>query len=231
MNACAVQCDQTLQLPVPLVKVEEKGQNGISSSTEGSIMRKSPSRKSINPLYRVSRLERRVQAQILQLKQSLAMIRELKATLANLALDKTSSNNRILELESQAMNFKRQICELKTVCNRQQRLAGDDAALLSNLTSAELTFHISTMRQGLRAAEERHSRMVMDDKLCVICSEKNKTVVLLPCCHLCVCEECGMDDFLLSKCPMCRQEARYSQQDELVCKISRRQLICKDIII
>ena len=40
---------------------------------------------------------------------------------------------------------------------------------------------------------------------CCVCLAERKSVVLLPCRHMCVCEACGLDDeSLLDKCPMCR---------------------------
>ncbi|XP_014661585.1 PREDICTED: uncharacterized protein LOC106804774 [Priapulus caudatus] len=43
-----------------------------------------------------------------------------------------------------------------------------------------------------------------DRFLCVICQDGEKTVLFLPCRHLCVCEECGTKA-LAQKCPMCRE--------------------------
>jgi len=41
--------------------------------------------------------------------------------------------------------------------------------------------------------------------MCCCCWEVPKTVVLLPCRHMCVCESCGLDEATMPKCPMCRQ--------------------------
>ena len=43
--------------------------------------------------------------------------------------------------------------------------------------------------------------------LCCICIERKKTVVFLPCRHMCTCEQCS-DQVLSStnKCPMCNEE-------------------------
>ena len=41
--------------------------------------------------------------------------------------------------------------------------------------------------------------------MCCCCWELPKSVVLLPCRHMCVCEACGLDEATLPKCPMCRE--------------------------
>jgi hypothetical protein len=41
--------------------------------------------------------------------------------------------------------------------------------------------------------------------MCCCCWELPKSVVLLPCRHMCVCEACGLDEAALPKCPMCRE--------------------------
>jgi len=41
--------------------------------------------------------------------------------------------------------------------------------------------------------------------MCCCCWELPKSVVLLPCRHMCVCEMCGLDEVTLPKCPMCRE--------------------------
>ncbi|KAJ1403709.1 hypothetical protein B484DRAFT_338341 [Ochromonadaceae sp. CCMP2298] len=40
--------------------------------------------------------------------------------------------------------------------------------------------------------------------MCVICCEKEKSVVLLPCRHLCLCDTCSTHDQLVI-CPLCRE--------------------------
>ena len=42
-----------------------------------------------------------------------------------------------------------------------------------------------------------------EEKLCVICRENPKVVLIMPCRHLCVCEECG-HRVELDRCPLCR---------------------------
>ncbi len=44
-----------------------------------------------------------------------------------------------------------------------------------------------------------------EQRMCVICQAKEKSVVLLPCRHMCLCDECsGYDE--LQQCPLCRKE-------------------------
>jgi RING finger protein 26 len=40
--------------------------------------------------------------------------------------------------------------------------------------------------------------------MCVVCQENEKSVVLLPCRHLCLCAVCAEHD-LLTMCPLCRE--------------------------
>ena len=40
-----------------------------------------------------------------------------------------------------------------------------------------------------------------EQKLCVVCLDKERVMVLTPCFHLCVCTECSVP---LTSCPLCR---------------------------
>jgi RING finger protein 26 len=45
---------------------------------------------------------------------------------------------------------------------------------------------------------------------CCICKENPKSMLLLPCRHICLCEECGENfhNGRLENCPVCRQMIR-----------------------
>jgi len=45
----------------------------------------------------------------------------------------------------------------------------------------------------------------INQSLCIICMENIKSTVLLPCKHLCVCEECSLNPQLVA-CPICRDK-------------------------
>ena len=46
-----------------------------------------------------------------------------------------------------------------------------------------------------------------DDDMCIVCMERERSVVLMPCRHIVMCAECGHHVVSLKNgCPMCRQE-------------------------
>lgn len=44
-----------------------------------------------------------------------------------------------------------------------------------------------------------------NNKLCCICLDQPKSIVLLPCGHICVCEGCGKS---VQQCPLCRENVQ-----------------------
>lgn len=44
-----------------------------------------------------------------------------------------------------------------------------------------------------------------EQRLCVICCEMEKCVVLLPCRHMCLCASCSRDE-RLTQCPLCKDD-------------------------
>ena len=59
------------------------------------------------------------------------------------------------------------------------------------------------LRMQTQAEDAR--RQEKESRLCVVCCEKEKSELLLPCKHLCVCEDCAQDR-RLKQCPLCRME-------------------------
>lgn len=56
---------------------------------------------------------------------------------------------------------------------------------------------------------ERLQREVQDSRLCVVCQDREKCIVVLPCQHLCLCVQCTATVHRENgKCPICRQPLR-----------------------
>ena len=63
------------------------------------------------------------------------------------------------------------------------------------------------LRQSLAASrKERRQRVrdtdLRDDQLCVVCRTNPREIILLPCGHVCLCEDCSDD--ITDDCPVCR---------------------------
>jgi hypothetical protein len=54
-----------------------------------------------------------------------------------------------------------------------------------------------------RRARQEEGGERSQQNLCVICLDNEKSVLLMPCRHLCVCEECA-NRANLARCPVCR---------------------------
>ena len=93
--------------------------------------------------------------------------------------------------------------------------AAGDITNLAQKSLAELNSLEEKVKQSLDRivkAKEVASNALEDEKLCVICRENPKSVLLMNCRHLCVCSDCGNLDVLIS-CPLCREPI----SERLVC--------------
>ncbi|RYG94958.1 hypothetical protein EON65_56680 [archaeon] len=50
---------------------------------------------------------------------------------------------------------------------------------------------------------EANLSLVNQQRLCTICMEDDRTVLLMPCRHLCLCSKCS-EQSMLQLCPICR---------------------------
>eukprot|EP00811_Abedinium_folium_P002432 NODE_12230_length_1237_cov_10.014414.p1 GENE.NODE_12230_length_1237_cov_10.014414~~NODE_12230_length_1237_cov_10.014414.p1 ORF type:complete len:175 (-),score=33.94 NODE_12230_length_1237_cov_10.014414:286-810(-) len=86
------------------------------------------------------------------------------------------------------------------------QLAAVEAALEASLNAAR-DHRQRRLERQLHSVQRRHreehsGRQLLEDlQVCVICSELEKTVVFLPCRHLCACKSCAEQ---VSLCPICR---------------------------
>lgn len=96
------------------------------------------------------------------------------------------------------------------ICDRLDR-EGDDLQVLSfdDIAAVEgrLESACKVVRRAKEAAKEREDKErhnKNEERMCVVCLESQKSVLLLPCRHLCLCGECSSRPEV-TKCPICRQ--------------------------
>ncbi|KAJ5071832.1 hypothetical protein M0811_09992 [Anaeramoeba ignava] len=76
-----------------------------------------------------------------------------------------------------------------------------------SLKSDQISQLSVTLLQELEAEFSRSLQLIQNEisrknsDLCVVCFDKSKTVVFLPCRHCCCCDSCSM---LVTNCPLCR---------------------------
>jgi len=102
--------------------------------------------------------------------------------------------------------------ELACVQRELDLLKGKKAALEAPSVTLETCAELDrVLKIALENVEARKSTLLLssieqqkEQRLCVICQEREKSVVLLPCRHLCLCETCSSHDDL-GQCPLCRR--------------------------
>lgn len=107
----------------------------------------------------------------------------------------------------QVQSFEEQVGSLS---KQLQRCNGDELLLQSyNIEDCEKLER--ELKQALSRVETRKGVLIKnqiegqkEQRLCVICCEKEKSVVLLPCRHLCLCDSCSLHAGL-DMCPLCRE--------------------------
>lgn len=63
------------------------------------------------------------------------------------------------------------------------------------------------LRKSLEASRQERRQRVRDrdlreDQICVVCKENAREIILLPCGHVCICEDCSVS--INNTCPVCR---------------------------
>ncbi len=78
----------------------------------------------------------------------------------------------------------------------QERKDAEAAARAAEIAAAR--------QEGARLAfdQARAEASATEERLCAVCLENERSIVLEPCGHLCLCKECSPR---IDKCPFCRQ--------------------------
>lgn len=93
--------------------------------------------------------------------------------------------------------------DLKAELGRIQPFFRDDDAFYAQKSLQELQGYERQVKQILEKIDKaKHD--LEEEKLCVICRENPKAVLLMNCRHLCVCKDCGTR-VELERCPLCRE--------------------------
>lgn len=63
------------------------------------------------------------------------------------------------------------------------------------------------LRQSLETSRQERRQRVRDrdlreDQICVVCNINAREIILLPCGHVCICEDCSAN--INDSCPICR---------------------------
>ena len=68
-------------------------------------------------------------------------------------------------------------------------------------------YFLSFMCPGMEAALLEEVEREREDKLCCICQDHEKCIMMLPCRHLCICDRC-MEPLRQHRntCPICRKQ-------------------------
>lgn len=98
----------------------------------------------------------------------------------------------------------RLLLKIRQILNRTRQVR-----LLAFLNSNQsLTGRFPQVRRSLSSPEVRNKNNLNrsnDDRYCIICQERSKCILLLPCRHVCMCSECNTRLQLYdNSCPICR---------------------------
>lgn len=75
-------------------------------------------------------------------------------------------------------------------------------------TEAQLRKALTNVVQAKEAAIKSKLSNEEEKRNCVICQVQSKSVLFLPCRHLCICKECSQRDGGLDRCPLCREDIK-----------------------
>ena len=94
--------------------------------------------------------------------------------------------------------------DLQVQLNKLQPLLGGEDDSLAHKSLNELQAYERQLKNALEKIEKAKQNLE-EEKLCVICRENPKVVLIMPCRHLCVCKDCG-HRVELERCPLCREQ-------------------------
>ena len=93
----------------------------------------------------------------------------------------------------------------------EMRTYRGDSDIINSMSLEQCNETERSLKETLDRVEKRKEFIIRNElgqqkeqRLCIICQEKEKSVVLLPCRHLCLCDDCASHEDL-QQCPLCRK--------------------------
>jgi hypothetical protein len=153
---------------------------------------------------------------IYELQASLEM-KSSEAEALRLQLEEEMIAAHVAQKEGQAL--KEQLLEMKEhileLAEELALLRGEPEGLREITTVGECAKVERYLKASLARIEEHKASLINkivsdnleDSRLCVVCQTSEKSVVLLPCRHVCLCKDCASNDLVVD-CPLCREHIR-----------------------
>lgn len=132
---------------------------------------------------------------------------QLQREISELMKERDEDSQIIMALSQKLEILLEENISLKTKESQQDKDEATDISSLAQKSLAELNSLEEKVKQSLDRivkAKEMASSNLEDERVCVICRENPKSVLLMNCRHLCVCSDCGHLDVLVH-CPLCRE--------------------------
>lgn len=139
--------------------------------------------------------------------------------LARLERDKHA--NQAAAIRAQSSKMASDLMAAESTCRRLRRERDDLRSKVKELTGMsnyknksleEMEQIENYLKSSLESVGEAKEKLIMDrmnneeeKRMCVICQTSPKTVLLMPCRHMCLCQVCSRHNELV-KCPLCRQK-------------------------
>jgi hypothetical protein len=147
-----------------------------------------------------------VQRELVRYRKEVRRLEELnKKAQRELEMEREEGHRQLQVLNRKNAKFE---AEVRVERERGRRLRGeiDGAATTAELDAVlgELensVQNVRAMRAQRHKEEQNYLQGEQQQKLCVICLTEPKVCLLVPCRHLCVCEQCGLE---VQQCPVCR---------------------------
>ncbi|GMH51393.1 hypothetical protein TrST_g4603 [Triparma strigata] len=148
-------------------------------------------------------------------------IAHLTRSLDQARLERDKHVNQAAAIRQQSSKMASDLMAAESTCGRLRRERDDLRSKVKELTGMsnyknksleemeQIESYLKSSLESVGAAKEKliKERMSTEEekRMCVICQTSPKTVLLMPCRHMCLCQVCSRHNELV-KCPLCREK-------------------------